>query len=62
MLLFCNGRKGWPQHGTVNKWLGFVPSPFQEAFMGALDVGMKLKMGMSEKLSMTAVSRIDANI
>lgn len=48
MLLFCSGRGGWPQHRTVNKWLGFVPSPFLDAFMGASDIGMKPTMGMSE--------------
>lgn len=33
---------------NFNKWLGFVPSPFLEAFIGASHVGMKLKMGLCE--------------
>lgn len=47
-LLFCDRRECWPQHRTVNKWLGFVPSPFLEAFIRASHVGMKLKVGLCE--------------
>lgn len=33
---------------TANKDLGIVPSLLLEAFIGASDVGMKLKLGVSK--------------